>query len=244
MTGMLCLWNGTNTDELGVMTRQEVRAFDRWAIEQMHIPGTVLMENAGRGAAECLLGKLEKKPFNHVVIFCGSGNNGGDGFVIARHLANSGVTTSVILCGRPERIGADAKLHLEIIEAMGLEIRSLQRNAGIHKQVKAFTEKADWIVDALLGTGLEGTLGEETAELITCINAAGKPILAVDIPSGLDCDEGIPLPVCIEAAATVTFAALKRGFVQCPESRRATGEVYTASIGITPAFWKQPSNPR
>ncbi|HOQ04411.1 MAG TPA: NAD(P)H-hydrate epimerase [Anaerohalosphaeraceae bacterium] len=231
-------WDGNNTNELGVMSRQEVRAFDRWAIEQMHIPGAVLMENAGRGVAECLLRNLQKKPPSRVVIFCGSGNNGGDGFVIARHLANSGVITSVILCGRPERLGTDAKLHLEIIEAMGLEIRSLERNARIHKQVKAFTETADWIVDALLGTGLEGTLSEDTAELIAAVNAAEKPILAVDIPSGLDCDEGIPLPVCIEAKGTVTFAALKRGFLQCPESRQATGDIYVASIGIKPIFWK------
>lgn len=196
------------------------------------------MENAGRGAAECLLQKTGEKPPKHVVIFCGSGNNGGDGFVIARHLANAGVKASVVLCGRRERLGTDAKTHLDIIEAMGLEIRAFEKKSRPLQQVRMLTEKADWIVDALLGTGLEGTLNEETAELISAVNATGKPILAVDIPSGMDCDEGVPLPVCIEAEMTVTFAALKQGLVRCPESRQATGEIYVASIGIAPAFWK------
>lgn len=235
---MIHLWDGTNTNQLGVMSRQEVRAFDKWAIEQMHIPGAVLMENAGRGGAECLLEHLKNPSSANVVLFCGSGNNGGDGFVIARHLANAGVRPAIVLCGRRERIGEDARLHLEIAEAMGLDISTFNPDNRLLTAVRGLTKKADWIVDALLGTGLEGMLSEEMAELICAINAAEKPILAVDIPSGLDCDEGIPLPVCIQAAATVTFAALKQGFVRCSESRQTTGPVYVASIGISPAFWK------
>jgi NAD(P)H-hydrate epimerase len=235
---MIHLWDGTNTNQLGVMSRQEVRAFDKWAVEQMHIPGAVLMENAGRGGAECLLEQMKNPSSAKVVLFCGSGNNGGDGFVIARHLANAGLRPAIVLCGRRERIGADARLHLAIAEAMGLDVSTLNTGDCVFTTVRKLTKEADWIVDALLGTGLEGMLNEETAELICAINAAEKPILAVDIPSGLDCDEGVPLPVCIQAAVTVTFAALKQGFVRCPESRQATGTVYAASIGISPAFWK------
>lgn len=236
---MIYLWNGTNTSDLGVMSRQEVRAFDKWALEQMRIDGTILMENAGRGAAQCLLNRMGKQPASRVVIFCGSGNNGGDGFVIARHLANAGMAPCVVLCGRRERMGSEAKTHLQIVEKMGLEIRTLKPDRSLPGQVKELTSKANWIVDALLGTGLEGVLSEQAAELICAMNATGLPILAVDIPSGLDCDEGIPLPVCIQAEMTVTFAALKRGFIHCPESRLVTGDVYVASIGISPAFWKE-----
>jgi NAD(P)H-hydrate epimerase len=236
---MIHRWDGTNVNNFAVMSRREVRAFDQWAIEQMHIPGAVLMENAGRAAAEYLLEKAGEKSPKQVVFFCGSGNNGGDGFVAARHLANSGVRVSIVLCGKREKIRGDARTFLDVVEAMGLDIRVFERDKNPLDQVRSLTEKADWIVDALLGTGLEGTLNEETAELICAINASGKSILAVDIPSGLDCDEGVPLPVCIQAQATITFAALKQGFVQCPESRQATGEIYLASIGIVPAFWKE-----
>jgi NAD(P)H-hydrate epimerase len=204
----------------------------------MHIPGAVLMENAGRGGAACLLEQLKNPSSANVVLFCGSGNNGGDGFVIARHLANAGVRPTLVLCGRRERIGGEAQLHLAIAEAMGLDILPLRAGNCVFPAVRELTKEADWIVDALLGTGLEGMLSEEMAGLICAINAVKKPILAVDIPSGLDCDEGVPLPVCIQAAVTVTFAALKEGFVRCPASRQATGTVYAASIGISASFWK------
>lgn len=231
---MIQLWDGKNSGQLVVMSLDQVRAFDAWAIEQMRIPGAVLMENAGRGAAGCLLENLPIAPPPHVAVFCGSGNNGGDGYVIARHLANVGVDVCVILCGRRDRIRGEALTHLEVLEAMGLPIRTLDWERNPLDQVRQMTAGADWIVDALLGTGLQGEVSDPMARLICALNAAGKPIFAVDIPSGLDCDRGIPLPICIRAEVTVTFAALKKGFVENPECRQVTGRIYVASIGISP----------
>lgn len=234
MQGMIQLWDGKNTGDFAVMSRDQVRAFDKWAIEQMHIPGAVLMENAGRNAADCLAEHLDPVQSTHVTIFCGSGNNGGDGFVIARHLANRGANPAVILCGPGGRIRGEALVHLKIIEAMNLSIRELDWEGNLLKQVRQMTADTHWLVDALLGTGLAGQVKEPMAELICALNALGKPICAVDIPSGLDCDQGVPLPICIRADLTVTFAALKKGFVVTSESRQVTGPVYVASIGISP----------
>jgi hydroxyethylthiazole kinase-like uncharacterized protein yjeF len=232
---MIQLWDGKDCGGLAVMSRDQVRAFDAWAIEQMHIPGAVLMENAGRGAAQCLLENLPAAPLPQVVIFCGSGNNGGDGYVFARHLANAGADVSIVLCSRRDRIRGEALSHLEIAEAMDLPIRTLDWEGNILDQVRQMTAGAGWIVDALLGTGLAGELSDPMARLICALNAAGKPIFAVDIPSGLDCDRGIPLPICIRAEMTVTFAALKKGFVENPECHQVTGRIYVASIGISPS---------
>lgn len=236
MGGMIQLWDGKNTERFAVMSRDQVRSFDRWAIEQVHIPGAVLMENAGRNAAACLAEQIGSVQSAQVAIFCGPGNNGGDGFVITRHLANRGARPTVILCADRQRIRGEALTHLQIIEAMNLPIQVLDWEGNLLEQVRQMTAEANWIADALLGTGLQGQVHEPMAELICALNAAGKPICAVDIPSGLDCDRGIPLPICIQAEMTVTFAALKKGFVQTPQSRQVTGRIYVASIGISPGF--------
>ncbi len=118
---------------------------------------------------------------------------------------------------------------------MGLSIERLDLSAGeLLRRVGDFTAGCDIVVDAIFGTGLSGELREEYVGLISCINAQGKRIVAVDIPSGMDCDTGLPMPVCIEAEATVTFVAVKKGFADCAESAQATGDVYVASIGIEP----------
>ena len=110
----------------------------------------------------------------------------------------------------------------------------------VYRIIEERVQGCDWLVDALLGTGLSGELKSPTALLISSLNAHNIPIIAVDIPSGMDCDTGLPLPVCIEAQATVTFAAIKQGFVTCTESRTATGRVFVADIGITPASFTGP----
>lgn len=217
-----------------MMTRQQVRQFDRWAIEQAGIPGVILMENAGRGAANVILER-----FSHVIspsacIFCGSGNNGGDGYVIARHLANAGWNVCVVLCASREKISGDAVVNLKIIENLGLEIRQLsQRQSG--QKIRECTNGVNLVVDALFGTGLTGPLRPGAAELVEAINRCEAPVMAVDIPSGLDCDTGKTEGVAIRASFTVTFAAVKAGFIH-PESREFTGEVYCADIGVDPQF--------
>jgi hydroxyethylthiazole kinase-like uncharacterized protein yjeF len=237
MGGMIRLWNQETRGTIPVMSRDEVRALDAWAIETMGIPGVVLMENAGRSAAEVLWRQLEASVSSAAVIFCGAGNNGGDGFVIARHLANRGVCVHIVLCTPPEKVRGEAQVHFDIARAMGLAIDVLDpASDDLLSRVRSWTDGADWIVDAYLGTGLRGEVSDPAARLIAAMNAAGKPILAVDIPSGLDCDRGIPLPVCVEAKITVTFAAMKQGLASNPDARRAAGEIYVASIGIDPAF--------
>ncbi len=218
----------------------EVRGFDSWAIDEMGLAGVVLMENAGRGCAEVILERLGKGERHKVCIFCGTGNNGGDGYVIGRHLANNGVGVHLVICGDAGKVKGDALVNLKIVELMEMPIERLDLSAGeLLQRVGALTADCDMIVDAIFGTGLSGELREEYDGLISCINAQKKRIVAVDIPSGLDCDTGLPMPVCIEAEATVTFAAVKKGFVDCADSGQATGDVYVASIGIEPREMKK-----
>jgi len=219
-----------------VMTRDEVRAFDRWAINELGIPGVVLMENAGRSCAELIKDKLADVAGPKVCIFCGTGNNGGDGYVIARHLLNSGFSVVVVICGDRNKIKGDAKINLDILERLGQPIEQLTlSDSDIASRVKGFADGADMLVDGLFGTGLSGKLSDEYNRLIESINAQNCPILAVDIPSGLDCDTGEPLGAAIKASWTVTFAAVKKGFTFADTVVPYTGEIFVASIGVEPA---------
>ena len=221
--------------ECVVMTRDEVRAFDAWAINTVGIPGVVLMENAGRSCAELIKEELAGVTNPKVCIFCGTGNNGGDGYVIARHLLNSSFRVVVVVCGDGKKIKGDAKKNLDILEGMGQPIKQLNLAGDIAGQVETFCADADMLVDSLFGTGLSGQLGDEHKQLIESINAQHSPILAVDIPSGLDCDSGQPLGAAIRASYTVTFVAVKRGFTCIKTAAAYTGEIFAASIGIEPA---------
>ncbi|GAF87507.1 unnamed protein product, partial [marine sediment metagenome] len=183
-----------------LMTKDQVRAVDSWAINTVGIPGVVLMENAGRSCAELIKDKLKDIAEPKVCIFCGTGNNGGDGYVIARHLSNIGFEVVVVICGNREKVKGDAKINLDILERLGQpasrardstsrQVEQLNLSDGdVPAQVKAFAGNADMVVDGLFGTGLSGQLSDEYKQLIETINACNCPILAVDIPSGLDCD--------------------------------------------------------
>jgi len=215
-----------------VMTRDEVRSFDAWAINSLGIPGVVLMENAGRSCAELIEDKLKDIVEPKVCVFCGTGNNGGDGYVIARHLINCGVRVLVVVCGDRNKIKGDAKINLDILEQMGESIERLNPyDQDIAGQIERLGTSADIIVDGLFGTGLRGQLSDEYKRLIESINACNIPVLAVDIPSGLDCDTGEPLGAVIRAEWTVTFVAVKKGFVS-GNTAQYTGEIFIASIGI------------
>ncbi len=217
-----------------VMTADEVRSVDNWAINTLGIPGVVLMENAGRSCAEFIKNKLSGRSNPKVCIFCGTGNNGGDGFVIGRHLLNSGFKVTVVICGGTNKVGGDAKINLDIIRQMGQSIEQLNlKNTEIEKAVRVFAAGSDMVVDAIFGTGLKGHLKDECKKLIEAINALDLPILAVDIPSGLDCDTGQPQGTAIRADYTITFVAVKAGF-ESPTAAQYTGEVHVASIGIKP----------
>jgi len=215
-----------------VMTRDEVRAFDAWAINTIGIPGMVLMENAGRSCAELVVEKLKDIDKRKVCIFCGTGNNGGDGYVIARHLLNHDIKVTVVVCDDRNKIKGDAKINLDILEHMGKSVELLNPSDQDHAgQVENFSAGSGIIVDSLFGTGLRGQLSDEYKRLIESINACNNPVLAVDIPSGLDCDTGEPLGAVIRATWTVSFVAVKKGFL-CTGAAQYTGEVFIASIGI------------
>jgi NAD(P)H-hydrate epimerase len=218
-----------------VMTREQVRAFDRWAINELGMPGVVLMENAGCSCAELIKEKLAGIAKAKVCIFCGTGNNGGDGYVIARHLLNSGFGVVVVVCGERGKIKGDAKINLDVLERMGQRIEWLKVGDGdVSGLVRKYAAGADMLVDGLFGTGLSGQLSDEYKNLIGSINAQNRPILAVDIPSGLDCDTGEALGASIKASYTVTFAAVKKGFTIAGSATQYTGEIFIASIGVEP----------
>lgn len=213
-------------------SRDAIRQFDRHAIEDLGIPGVVLMENAGRQIAAAARDMIQGAADPKVVILAGRGNNGGDGFVVGRHLAMDALRADVILLAAREQVRGEAATNLEILERMGVEIRALDgQPQKIVAQLEPLLAAADLIVDALLGTGTRGEIRQPYADVIDAVNAAARPVLAVDIPSGLDCDTGRPLGPTIRATRTVTMAALKTGFAQ-PGAAECTGEVILADIGV------------
>lgn len=219
-----------------VMTREQVRGVDRWAIETLGVAGVVLMENAGRSCAEVIEGRLARVSEPKVCIFCGTGNNGGDGYVIARHLLNRGFGVEVVICGDRSKIKGDAKINLEILERMGRPVKELDlKDDNVGEQIAACAKDADMLVDGIFGTGLKGQLSAEYVRLIDMVNALDKPILAIDIPSGLECDTGRVLGGAVRADCTVTFVAVKVGFTVSQTADAYTGEIFVASIGVEPA---------
>jgi NAD(P)H-hydrate epimerase len=220
--------NETSTAISGFLTREQVRAFDKHAIEQLGIPSVVLMENAGRGVAHDLRALGIRGP---VVIACGKGNNGGDGLVIARHLANAGCDVSVLLFARPNDLSPDAAVQWNIVQKMRLPAQLASQPLDEATLAATFA-KAEWIVDALFGTGLTGPMRSPFDRVITLINASTARVLAVDIPSGLDADSGERLGPTIRAEHTVTFVAPKLGY-RNPASAAFTGRVHVVDIGVT-----------
>lgn len=212
---------------MNAMTREQVRAFDRHAIDTLGIPAAVLMENAGRGAAQILQSLGIHGP---VVICCGKGNNGGDGLVMARHLFNAGFDVRCLLFADPEELSADAALQWNIVQNLEVPAEIWADDKLDEAVLAAIFAKSEWIVDALFGTGLSGTVREPFGKIIELINASPARVFAVDIPSGLDCDTGAPVGPTICATHTATFVAPKVGFRQ-PSSLPFTGRVYVIDIG-------------
>jgi len=224
----------TQDKKCTLMTKDQVRTIDSWAINELGIPGVVLMENAGRTCAELIKEKLKAVTYPKVCIFCGTGNNGGDGYVIARHLLNSDFEVAVVICGDRNKVKGDAKINLDILEKLNQPIEQLNpKESNTPARIKELTADTDIIVDGLFGTGLSGQLRDDYIKLIEAINACDCPILAIDIPSGLDCDTGKPLGAAVKADCTVTFVAVKKGFAS-ESAASYTGEIYVASIGIEP----------
>jgi len=205
------------------LSRQQVRMIDRLAVERYHIPGVVLMENAAIAAADAV-GEMLKPGVGTVLIICGGGNNGGDGLALARHLHNRGYEIHILLTADPAKYAGEAKINWDICQSMNLPW------AGATTEAIAGSG-AGLIVDAIFGTGLTQPPRPPFAEIVAAIERLGSPVLAIDIPSGLDCDTGRVLgSACVRAARTITFVAEKVGFEQA-EAKKYLGQVSVGDIG-------------
>lgn len=208
-----------------IATREIVREIDRLTIKKYGVPGLVLMENAGRATADVLLdnfGYVAK-----VAVFAGGGNNGGDGFVISRHLISAGLDVDTYILSNPKSYRGDALTNYKALKNIGANIIELKNNLRKYKQ-------AEVIVDAIFGTGLDREVSGFYKKVIEFINTQGVPTIAVDIPSGLDANSGQPLGTAVLADITVTFVLSKLGLSIYPGVEFA-GEVYVADI-TTPKF--------
>lgn len=206
------------------LSREKSRKVDERAISEFGVPGIVLMENAARGCVDVLSGLGID---GTVCICCGPGNNGGDGFAMARRLDLLGYTVRVFLAGDPSRLAGDAAVNYRILGHSDVPI--------IHGPLDpsglvSFFADADWIVDALLGTGFQGPLRQPLVDLIGLINQMPAKRFAVDLPSGLDCDTGIPAIPTVHADHTCTFVAEKIGF-RNPAAQSYLGKIHVVDIG-------------
>ncbi|MGH7360838.1 MAG: NAD(P)H-hydrate epimerase, partial [Candidatus Methylomirabilales bacterium] len=219
---------------LPVFTAEEMRRLDRRAIAELGIPGVTLMENAGAGAAREILSAFGPLRGRKVVVLCGKGNNGGDGFVVARHLLRGRARLRVFLLGAAREVKGDAAVKLgELRRARGAQVTEVM-GAGGFKEVEGALAGAALIVDGLLGTGLTGPAEGLVARAIGAINASGRPVVALDLPSGLSSDTGALLGPTVAATLTTTFAGWKRGLLLYPGAAHA-GRVRVVPIGIPPA---------
>jgi NAD(P)H-hydrate epimerase len=215
------------------LTAEEMAEADRAAIEDYGIDVLALMENAGLDTAnlarEMLGGTVKGKS---VCILAGRGNNGGDGLVAARHLHNWGAEVRVVLAGDRTDLRDVPARQAAIVDKMGIPIKSLGEEIG----------KVQLFVDALLGYGSKGNPREPVAGAIQTANASRAPILAVDIPSGMDATTGETGEPCIEATVTVTFGLLKTGFLN-PAARECVGKLYLADISLPRRIYSMYSQP-
>jgi hydroxyethylthiazole kinase-like uncharacterized protein yjeF len=226
-----------------VLSRDEVRELDRRAIEEYGIPSIVLMENAGRACAEEALRMLGGSASGPVLVLCGPGNNGGDGLVVARTLFNRGLAVRSIFVGAKDKLEAGShafRTNLRLLRGLGPLVESVE-TAERAAAIAPTLSRAPLVIDALFGTGLERALAEPWTSAIGAVNASGRPVLAVDLPSGLDADSGEVLGAAVRATVTVTFVAKKPGFLrgQGPE---LCGRVVVAEIGIPRPWVERPAD--
>ena len=212
-----------------VVTSQQIREIDRKAIEENNLSGLILMENAGSRIFQSLKNIYPDLRLKKTVIFAGSGNNGGDGFVVARHLYNYGVKAKVFLLAPFNKVIGEAGENLNTINKMGVEL--IEAETTKLEEIQRTIQNSDLIIDAILGTGLQGKVTGLKAKIIDLINIANKEVLAIDVPSGLDTDTGKIEGPCIKATHTITLALPKIGLLIFPGASYA-GKVTVEDIGI------------
>lgn len=209
---------------------QLIREIDLAAVRELGIPSLLLMENAARGACDVL---EALNPSGRVVIVCGPGNNGGDGLAIARQLSAREKKCDVFLIHGGKTLSDDAQANREILNRCGIAVHEVE--SGSLGETLATLSTSDWIIDALLGTGMRGELRSPFAEVVRSINQSVASVLSIDVPSGLDAETGEPCGVAVRANATVTFVAKKSGFRQA-NAASYLGHIEIRHIGI-PQRW-------
>jgi ADP-dependent NAD(P)H-hydrate dehydratase / NAD(P)H-hydrate epimerase len=225
-----------------VLNAEQMREADRRTIEDVGIPSLVLMENAGRQVVAAIEASFEEALGGRVAVLCGRGNNGGDGFVVARTLAQRGIEPLVVLLGPVADVRGDARVNLEILGRLGLTVVEVT-DAEAWELHFSEISRCDLIVDAIFGTGFRGPISGILETVVADVNGAGIPIVAVDLPSGLSADSHEPPGDSIEATLTVTLAAPKLPLVLPPAERRA-GDLVIADIGIPSDVIEQLEGPR
>jgi NAD(P)H-hydrate epimerase len=220
-----------------IVTTREIQALDRKAIEDFKIDSLFLMENAGRAVAYEAIQFLNKLKDKKIAVFCGRGNNGGDGFVAARYLINKGFIVKIFLVGKVKEITTDAYANLDLLLKSGQKIIIIS-NLNSFKKQKYILRDYPLVIDALLGVGLRGDVREPFRTIIEFLNRSKKNVISVDVPSGLDATLGKPLGVCIRARKTVTFSLAKRGFF-INQGPNFVGRLKVVDIGIPKGLIKK-----
>lgn len=213
-----------------VLNTQQMREADRRTIDEVGIPSIVLMENAGRQAVAAIEAAFEDLATMHVGVVCGRGNNGGDGFVVARTLIQRGVETAVFLLGSVADVRGDARTNLEVLGRIGLTIVEI---TDAQEWELHFSElsRCELLVDAILGTGFHGQLSGLLETVVADLNGLGVPIVAIDLPTGLSADTPEVNGEAIEASMTITLAAPKIPLI-LPPADTYSGDLVIADIGI------------
>jgi len=217
-----------------VASVNEMRTLDKLASEEFGIKGELLMENAGIAVYDVIkenLGIIDKK----FVVFAGTGNNGGDGFVAARKIASTGGKVSVFIVGEENKISGIAKINLNILRKFPVEIYTI---SSVNRIVEMSLFTSDGIVDAIFGTGLLKEVNGIQGEIMREINLSRKPVFSVDIPSGINGDTGEIMGCAVKATATITFGTPKRGLLVYPGAE-FTGKLYVSRISFPPELYEK-----
>ena len=213
---------------------KEMRDIDRQSIERYGIPEMVLMENAGHRVAEAAQEILGGAAERSVCVLAGSGNNGGDAFVAARHLANMGAKVKVFFIGNTSHLTKSTAANREIIQNMELELHSLEGDRSWDR-LQVVLRFAEIIVDGILGTGFHGELRQDVLKLVKLVNAAGKPVISIDVPTGVEADTGRIGAAAIKSVCTVALGLSKPGHFLCPGAAQV-GTLLVDDIGIPSAL--------
>lgn len=213
-----------------LLQAEQMKEIDRRTTEEYLIPSLILMENAGVKVMDTIRGLIPALDKSRIIILAGKGNNGGDGLVIGRHLVNAGATVDIFLLGEPDELTVDATINYQILIKMGVNVLTLRNNTEVEVYRNALSS-ADLVVDAIYGIGFRGELNSYESRLIKMLNISPAPVLAVDIPSGLEADTGKVHGEAVQADYTVTLAAPKLGQILAPGCDYV-GQLIVADISI------------